>query len=61
MIPKDTFENLYLELFQAKIKKGGRTVRGNQLDHPAAPGGLSARSKRTIRAARGDEVQHWTF
>jgi hypothetical protein len=61
MIPKDTFANLYLELYQAKIKKGGRTVRGKGPDCPVAPGGLSAKAARTVRAARGEEVQHWTF
>jgi hypothetical protein len=61
MIPKDTFANLYLELYQAKIKKGGQTVHGNGPDSPAAPGGLSAGSARTVRVARGEKVQHWTF
>jgi hypothetical protein len=61
MIPKDTFANLYLELYQAKIKKGGWTVRGNGPDCPVAPGGLSAKAARTVRATRGEEVQHWTF
>jgi hypothetical protein len=50
MIPKYTFANLYLELYQAKIKKGGRTIRGNGPDRPAAPGGLFARAVRTVRA-----------
>jgi hypothetical protein len=27
MIPKDIFANLYLKLYQAKIKRGGRTAR----------------------------------
>jgi hypothetical protein len=61
MIPKDTFANLYLELYQAKIKNGGRTVRDNGPDCLAAPGGLSARAAWTVRAARGEEVQHWMF
>jgi hypothetical protein len=61
MIPKDTFANLYLQFYQAKFKKGGRTVGSNGPDHPDAPGGLSARAERTVRAARGEEVQHWMF
>jgi hypothetical protein len=61
MIPKDILANLYLELYQAKIKRGGRTVRGNGTDRPSAPGGLSARAAQTVRAARWEEVQHWTF
>jgi hypothetical protein len=61
MIPKDIFANLYLKLYQAKIKRGGQTVRGNRADRPAAPGGLSARAARTVRADREEEVQHWMF
>jgi hypothetical protein len=61
MIPKDIFANLYLKLYQAKIKRGGRTVRGNRADHPAAPGGLSARVARTVRVDRGEKVHRWTF
>jgi hypothetical protein len=61
MIPKDILENLYLKLFHAEIKKGGRTVRINRADRPAAPGGLSARAARTVRVARGAKVQHWMF
>jgi hypothetical protein len=53
MIPKDIFANLYLELYQAKIKRGGRTICGNDADRPAAPGGLSARAAQTVHAARG--------
>jgi hypothetical protein len=61
MIPKDIFENLYLELYQAKFKRGGQTVRGNGSNCPAAPGGLSARAARTVCMARGEEVRHWSF
>jgi hypothetical protein len=61
MIPKDTFANLYLELYQAKIKKEGRIVRGNGPDCPASPGRLSARAAWTVCVARAEEVQHWTF
>jgi hypothetical protein len=61
MIPKDILANLYLELYQAKIKRGGRTVRGIGPDRPDAPGGLSARAARTVRATRGEEVLHWTL
>jgi hypothetical protein len=61
MIPKDILGNLYLKLFDAEIKKGGRTVRSNRADRPAAPGGLSARATRTVRVARGAKVQHWMF
>jgi hypothetical protein len=53
MIPKDILANLYLKLFHAEIKRGGRTVRSNRADRPAAPGGLSARSARTVRVSVG--------
>jgi hypothetical protein len=56
MIPRDILANLYLKLFHAEIKRGGRTVRNNRADRPAAPGGLSARAARTVRVARGKEV-----
>jgi hypothetical protein len=61
MIPKYIFANLYLKLYQAKFKRGGRIVRGNGPDRLVAPGGLFARAAWTVRAARGEEVQHWTF
>jgi hypothetical protein len=43
MIPKDTYSNLYLGLYQAEIEKAGRTVRGSASDYPATPGGPSVR------------------
>jgi hypothetical protein len=61
MIPKDIFANLYLELYQAKFKRRGRTIRDNGSDRPAAPGGLSARAARTVRMAHGEEVRYWSF
>jgi hypothetical protein len=44
MIPKDTFSNLYLGLYQAKNEKEGRIVHGSGLDCPEALGGPSARA-----------------
>jgi hypothetical protein len=61
MIPKDILENLFLELFHAEFKRGGRTVRSNRADRSAAPSGLSARAARTVRVARGKEVHLWLF
>jgi hypothetical protein len=46
MIPKDILTNLYLELYQVNIKRGGRIVRGGRPDRPAGPRGLSARPSR---------------
>jgi hypothetical protein len=55
MIPKDTFSNLYLGIYQAENEKEGWTVRRSRSDCPDAPGGLSARAGRTVRAACGEE------
>jgi hypothetical protein len=42
MIPKDTFSNLYLGIYQAENEKEGWTVRRSRSDCPDALGGLSA-------------------
>jgi hypothetical protein len=58
MIPKDTFSNLYLEIYQAENEKEGQTIRGSGPDCPNAPGRPSARAGRTVRAARGEEGRY---
>jgi hypothetical protein len=50
MIPKDTYSNLYLRIYQAEIEKANQTVRGSGPDCPAALGGLSAGMARIVRA-----------
>jgi hypothetical protein len=61
MIPKDTFSNLNLGIYQDEKEKEGRMVRGGGPDYPSAPGGLSARATRTVRAARGVKGKYWMF
>jgi hypothetical protein len=34
MIPKDTYSNLYLRIYQAEFEKVGRTARGSRPDCP---------------------------
>jgi hypothetical protein len=53
MIPKDSYSNLYLGIYQAEIKKAGRTVRDSGSDCPAVPSGLSAGAAQTVRVGRG--------
>jgi hypothetical protein len=55
MIPKDILANLYLELYQAKIKRGDRTVRLLLADCPPGQRGPSARlvGKRCISRHSG--------
>jgi hypothetical protein len=50
MIPKDSYSNLYLRIYQAEKKKAGRTVRHSGPDCPVVPGGPSVGAARTVRS-----------
>jgi hypothetical protein len=54
MIPKESYSNLYLEIYQAEMEKVGWTVRGSGPACPAAPGGPSAGAARTVCAGQGN-------
>jgi hypothetical protein len=59
MIPKSSYSNLYLGIYQAEKKEAGQTVRGSGPDCLAVPGGMSAGAARTVRAGRGSSGRYW--